>query len=177
MSRTTPIVIQLKKRTAPGATPPSEDVEEADAGGEAVENEAPAEGEDRARSNSEASSESSSHSKGNARAKEPTGPVVGGFASVDSPMDLQSLGELFRKLHEEAFARRESGKLLDMEKRNRQAAQNFKEAYGLARSFLEEYGPEGGLPGATASLQGRPDSDAGGSPGLQGPAAPGNQLN
>ena len=26
---------------------------------------------------------------------------VGGFASVDSPMDLQSLSELFRKLHEE----------------------------------------------------------------------------
>ena len=34
--------------------------------------------------------------------------------------------------HCQAFARRESGKLLDMEKRTRQAAQNFKEAYGLA---------------------------------------------
>lgn len=30
------------------------------------------------------------------------GPQVGSFASVDSLMDLQSLGELFRKLHEEA---------------------------------------------------------------------------
>ena len=30
------------------------------------------------------------------------GIEVGSFASVDSLMDLQSLGELFRKLHEEA---------------------------------------------------------------------------
>ncbi|CAK8986849.1 Hypothetical protein (Fragment) [Durusdinium trenchii] len=48
---------------------------------------------------------------------------VGSFASVESLMDLQSLGELFRKLHEEAdaFARRESIKLFDQDKRNRQA--------------------------------------------------------
>ena len=33
---------------------------------------------------------------------------VGSFASVESLMDLQSLGELFRKLHEEADASSQS---------------------------------------------------------------------
>ncbi|CAE6965493.1 unnamed protein product [Symbiodinium sp. CCMP2592] len=45
-----------------------------------------------------------------------------------------------------AFAHRESQKLAEQEKRNRQAQTNFKEAFGAARGFLEEFAPDGGLP-------------------------------
>eukprot|EP00913_Durusdinium_trenchii_P010754 g10088.t1 len=64
MSRTTPIVIQLKKRTAPGATPPSEDV---DAGADTGE--APPEPREEERARSSESSRTASPQAG-ARAKE-----------------------------------------------------------------------------------------------------------
>eukprot|EP00439_Symbiodinium_sp_Y106_P028148 s1478_g3.t1 len=138
MSRTTPIVIQLKKRTAPGATPPSEDVD----AGAPPDPPPPPPQDDRDKSSS------SSPRRDRARVK------VGSFASIDSLMDLTSLAALFRKLHEEAgtsgcylaFAHRESQKLAEQEKRNRQAQTNFKEAFGAARGFLEEFAPDGGLP-------------------------------
>lgn len=137
MSRTTPIVIQLKKRTAPGATPPSEDVD----AGAPPDPPPPPPQDDRDKSSS------SSPRRDRARAKE-DGQIVGSFASIDSMMDLTSLAALFRKLHEEveAFAHRESQKLAEQEKRNRQAQTNFKEAFGAARGFLEEFAPDGGLP-------------------------------
>lgn len=146
-----PIVIQFKKRTTPGAAPPSEDVDGTPVNGELGSTNALASGSGGEDAESSSSSRGASEDENIAKGSKATlavkGPAVGRFEDMDSLMNVAGLAALVRSLHEdlEAFLKRESDKLSEQERRNNQARQNFKEASGLVRSFLDEFVPEGGL--------------------------------
>lgn len=140
ISRSTPIVIQLKKRSGPGAQPDGANGDAPpppeDPAPEAPENEdsgESSEGDDKAPAKPKASLK---------------GPVVGSFSETVSLLDVVALADLFRTFHDEVdtFVRKESERLFEQEARNQQARRTFQETATQVRSFLEEFAPEGGLP-------------------------------
>eukprot|EP00933_Yihiella_yeosuensis_P052812 TRINITY_DN5093_c0_g1_i1.p1 TRINITY_DN5093_c0_g1~~TRINITY_DN5093_c0_g1_i1.p1 ORF type:complete len:432 (+),score=81.36 TRINITY_DN5093_c0_g1_i1:84-1379(+) len=177
-ARATPIVIQLKKRTGPGAAPPVEDIDGAPilpphppeesapppppAGSQPAAPHVDAQNEDDGSSSSSEDEPAATgqHSGG----KKEVG--IGSFDKIKSLMDIPSLSSLFHGLHEDVtvFLEEESEKGFDQEKQNQKAQKDFKEAHSIVQGFLDEFAPDGGLPELDDGY-GSIDSDGGDSMG------------
>jgi len=73
---------------------------------------------------------------------------VGGFGNLSSPLDVAALADLVKGFHEQvaSFVRRKTESLSADEAQSQEAKRTVEEGRDTIRSFLEEFGPEGGVP-------------------------------